>query len=151
MVTILKSFGKKIVHLFSFMDVPKKSIVFICIGNACRSQMAEGFARHYGQDQFRIFSAGSHPTGWIAPEATQVMAEKGVALTGQWSKSIAALPLQEFDYIITMGCGISCPTLKGKKRIDWEIPDPIGQPPEVFRKVRDEIEEKVGYLLRDIT
>jgi arsenate reductase (thioredoxin) len=130
------------------MSNPTKSILFVCIGNACRSQMAEGFARHYGGDKILTFSAGSRPAGFVAPLAIEVMKEKGIDISQHYSKGIEELPRQSFDYVITMGCGDECPWVKGAHRLDWQIADPIGKPIKFFRQVRDEIEEKVKALIR---
>lgn len=123
-----------------------KSVLFVCVGNACRSQMAEGFARHLGPPELAVYSAGSRPAGFVAPQAVEAMKEKGISLAGQFSKGVGEVPL-EFDVVVTMGCGDSCPTVKAKRKMDWDIPDPIGGPPQFFRKVRDEIEAKVRVLL----
>lgn len=124
-----------------------KSILFVCIGNACRSQMAEGFARHLGLPGLVVYSAGSHPAGFVAPGAIEVMKEKGIDISRHYSKGIGEIPLIEFDILVTMGCGDSCPVVNAKQRIDWQIPDPIGRSSEFFRQVRDEIEAKVRTLL----
>lgn len=126
---------------------PENSFFFICIGNACRSQMAEGFARHLSKKETQVFSAGSQPAGFVAPLAMEVMAEKGIDISKHYSKSVDEIPNQTFDVIITMGCGDACPYLKGHRRLDWEIADPIGESKEFFRRVRDEIEEEVRLLL----
>ncbi|MBI2082456.1 MAG: arsenate reductase ArsC [Deltaproteobacteria bacterium] len=124
-----------------------KSIVFVCIGNACRSQMAEGFSRHYAGDTYLIYSAGSHPLGFVVSETVKVMKEKGIDISRHRSKGINDLPDIEFDIAVLMGCGDRCPTLKAKKRIEWDIPDPVGRPLDFFRETRDLIEEKVKQLL----
>lgn len=128
-----------------------KSIIFVCVGNACRSQMAEGFARHYAPQDVKVFSTGSHPAGFVAPEAIRAMAEQGIDISAHWSKHIDELPGRKFDYVVTMGCGDACPAVPAIERIDWQIPDPIGRGPEYFRSVRDLIEEKVKKLLEKIT
>lgn len=132
------------------MDSTKKSIVFVCIGNACRSQMAEGLARHLGQDIWEVHSAGSNPAGFVAPLSLEVLQEKGIELSHHFSKGIPDLPKQDFDYVVTMGCGDRCPTLSGKKRLDWQIPDPIGESKEFFREVRDDLEKRIRELLEEL-
>lgn len=127
-----------------------KSILFVCVGNACRSQMAEGFARAYGPKDLAVFSAGSHPAGFVAREAIESMKEKGIDLSRHYSKGLEEIPLMEFDYAVTMGCGDYCPTVKTKHRVDWQISDPIGRGTDYFRKVRDEIEEKVRELIEGL-
>lgn len=127
-----------------------KSIVFVCVGNACRSQMAEGFARAYGPKDLVVFSAGSRPAGFVADEAVEGMQEKGIDISRHESKGISKLPLMEFDYVVTMGCGDACALVPAKHRLDWNIPDPIGRGIEYFRQVRDDLEKKVRELLQKI-
>ena len=122
-------------------------IVFVCVENSCRSQMAEGFAKVFGKGRVEAFSAGSRPSGKINQTAVEVMKEIGVDISKQGSKGFDALPYKEFDLLITMGCGDECPFVPAKKRIDWQIRDPKGQSIEVFREVRDQIREKVLNLL----
>ncbi|MCC6273377.1 MAG: arsenate reductase ArsC [Deltaproteobacteria bacterium] len=129
---------------------PSQSILFVCIGNACRSQMAEGLARHLGGGAVEAFSAGSRPAGFVAAGAIEVMKEIGVDISGQASKSVEAFRGQDFDVVVTMGCGDACPWVPAKRRLDWKIPDPIGQSPEFFRKVRGQIEGLVRDLLAEI-
>lgn len=127
-----------------------KSILFVCVGNACRSQMAEGFARAYGPEDLVVYSAGSNPAGFVARESVEGMKEKGIDISRHYSKGVGDLPLEEFDWVVTMGCGDFCPTVKAGKRIDWQIPDPIGRGIDYFRQVRGLIEEKVSELLSEI-
>ena len=127
--------------------MPKK-LLFVCIGNSCRSQMAEGFARALGKDDVEAWSAGSKPTGRVNPNAIAVMKEKGIDISRHESKKISDLPLHEWDVIITMGCGDACPYVPGKQRLDWPLPDPVNKPIEEFRKVRDDIESRVKSLLK---
>lgn len=127
-----------------------QSLLFVCIGNACRSQMAEGLARHLGGESVRAHSAGSRPAGFVAPLAIEVLRERGIDISQQHSKSVAEFQGQSFDYVVTMGCGDACPWLPAKVRLDWQIPDPIGRPVEFFRQVRDEIETKIRSLLEAI-
>jgi len=128
-----------------------KTLLFVCIGNACRSQIAEGFARALGGNSVKAFSAGSRPAGFVALKAIEVMAEKGIDISGQSSKGLSDLPNQEFDAIVTMGCGDACPSLPAKHRLDWQIPDPIGKPIEFFREVRDQIEAEVKSLITSLS
>ena len=122
-------------------------ILFVCVENSCRSQMAEGFARMYGKVKIEVFSAGSRSSGKVNQTAVEVMKEIGIDIGKQGSKGFDALPYKEFDLLITMGCGDECPFVPAKKRIDWQIRDPKGQSIEVFREVRDLIKEKVLILL----
>ncbi len=126
-----------------------KKTLFVCIGNSCRSQMAEGFARSLGRGVLEAWSAGSKPLGLISPQAAAVMAERGIDISEQWSKGLGELPPGPWDYVVTMGCGDACPFVPAVAKLEWEIPDPWGKPDEEFRRVRDLIEEKVRALLAD--
>lgn len=131
-------------------------LIFVCVENSCRSQIAEGFARYYGKEMFlrgkgeaiSVQSAGSRPSGIVNPMAVDVMKEKGIDISNQKSKGLDTLPRDNFDFVVTMGCGDECPTVSARKRIDWQIKDPKGASIEVFREVREEIEKKVLELLR---
>jgi arsenate reductase len=112
--------------------------------------MAEGFARTLGPKDLVVYSAGSAPAGFVAREAIEGMKEKGIDISTHFSKGLDKIPMIEFDYAVTMGCGDYCPTVKSKKKMDWRIVDPLGQGPEFFRKVRDEIEKKVRDLLAQL-
>ncbi|MFH1347104.1 MAG: arsenate reductase ArsC [Candidatus Margulisiibacteriota bacterium] len=120
----------------------KKKILFACIGNCCRSQMAEGFGKKIAGDKFEIYSAGSHPAGYVHPDAIAGMKEVGIDISSQYSKGFNEIP-KEFDYIVTMGCGEECPLVAAKQRLDWQIPDPIGRGIDFFREVRDELKGRV--------
>jgi protein-tyrosine-phosphatase len=128
-----------------------KRIVFVCVENSNRSQMAEAFARMHGRGRVEAYSAGSRPSGKVNPKAAQAMKEIGYDLTAHRSKSLADLAGQEFDVAVTMGCGDECPFIRAKERQDWQIPDPKAMPPEEFRAVRDLIESKVKALLEMIS
>lgn len=127
-------------------------ILFVCIGNSCRSQMAEAFANHLGQGKVRAESAGSHPLGTIIPETHKVLLEKGIRLDGHWSKGLRDVPVKEMDVVVGMGCEVACPVPPGFRGrvIEWNIPDPYGNDLDYFRSVRDMIEENVSALLRDL-
>ncbi|MBI1909440.1 MAG: arsenate reductase ArsC [Deltaproteobacteria bacterium] len=127
-----------------------KSILFICVGNACRSQMAEGFARAYGPEDLIVYSAGSNPAGFVAREAVEFMEEKGIDISKHYSKGVSNIPIKEFDVAVTMGCGDYCPAVKTKTIIHWQIPDPFGRSQEFFREVGDDLETKVGELLKTV-
>ena len=122
-------------------------IVFVCIENSCRSQIAEAFAHIYGGPNLEVYSAGSRPSGQVNPKAIAAMKEIGYDLTTHASKSLGELPPVEFDAAITMGCGDECPHLRAKMHADWGIPDPKHLSPEEFRAVRDLIANKVRDLL----
>ncbi len=125
----------------------KVKVLFLCIGNSCRSQMAEGWAKHLAGDKLDVYSAGSKPSGIVSANAVSVMKEVGVDISSQSSKGFADLPHKEFDYVITMGCGDVCPFYPAKQKLDWQIEDPIGQGLDVFRRARDEIGARVKLLL----
>jgi arsenate reductase len=128
----------------------KKKIVFVCVENARRSQMAQGFAEAFGQGKIEVHSAGSSPSSSIDPSVIQVMKEKGIDVSSKRPKSLNELPSMETDYLVTMGCEETCPAVPAKKIIEWEIPDPKGKPIETFREVRNMIERKVKGFLRQI-
>ena len=126
----------------------KKRVVFVCVENSNRSQMAEAFARIHGGDRIEAYSAGSRPSGRVNPKAVEAMREKGYDLTAHQSKSLNDLPNGDFDAAVTMGCGDECPNPRAKRRADWQIPDPKQMTPEQFREVRDLIETNVKKLLQ---
>jgi len=127
-----------------------KRVVFVCVENSNRSQMAEAFARIHGADKVEAFSAGSHPSGRVNPKAVEAMNELGYDLTRHVSKGLNEFNGQEFDAAVTMGCGDECPLFFAKRRLDWQIPDPKEMSPEQFRAVRDLIEAKVKELLQTL-
>ena len=122
-------------------------IVFVCVENSCRSQIAEAFARLYAGANLEVYSAGSRPSGQVNPKAIASMAEIGYDLTTHASKSLDDLPKVDFDAAITMGCGDECPLLRAKQRVDWGIPDPKHLSPDEFRQVRDLIADRVRALI----
>ncbi len=126
----------------------KPRVAFICVGNSCRSQMAEGFAKASGAVD--AWSAGSKPTGSVHPTAITLMKEKGIDLSSCRSKGLQDLPSGKWDAIVTMGCGDACPAIPADKRIDWALPDPIHLPEGEFRNVRDEIERRVRALINEL-
>jgi len=112
--------------------------------------MAEGFARNLGEGIIEAYSAGSRPSGKINPEAIRVMQELGIDISFQRSKGFDQLPVKEFDYVITLGCQDVCPFVPAKQHIDWNIEDPQGKDVEFFRKVRDDIADKVKELIKNV-
>jgi arsenate reductase len=132
------------------LNNPKRRILFVCVENSNRSQMAEAFARRHGGDQVEAHSAGSRPSGKINPRAVQFMRETGYDLSAHASKSLDDLPQGEYDAVVTMGCGDACPHVRAGRREECAIPDPKELPDEEFRKVRDLIEEKVKELLASL-
>jgi protein-tyrosine-phosphatase len=129
------------------MTDPRLNLLFVCIENSNRSQMAEAFARLHGGDHVFAASAGSRPSGVVNPRAIEFMREKGFDLTQQHSKGLDDLPAVTWDYIVTMGCGDACPTLPALHRLDWELQDPRHLSDEGFREVRDRIESLVTALI----
>lgn len=126
-----------------------KKILFVCIENSNRSQMAQAFATIHGNVRVQAFSAGSKPSGKINPKAIEAMRELGYDLSAHASKSLDEVKeYAPFDIVVTMGCGDACPWMPSKEHIDWDIPDPRNMEPEDFRKVRDLIETKVLDLIR---
>lgn len=124
-----------------------RRILFVCVENSCRSQIAEAFARLHGQDSIEPYSAGSRPSGEVNPKAIQSMREIGYDLSHHDSKSLSEIPDLEYDVAVTMGCGDECPYVRAREREDWNIPDPKAMDASDFRKVRDMIETKVKELL----
>lgn len=122
-------------------------VLFVCVENANRSQMAEAFARLHGGAQVEAHSAGSRPSGVINPKAVRFMAELDYDLTTHGSKSLDEIAGIDFDAVITMGCGDSCPWVPAKRREDWALPDPKHMDDEAYRAVRDDISERVRGLL----
>jgi protein-tyrosine-phosphatase len=125
-----------------------KRLLFICVENSCRSQMAEAFARiHCGED-LEAYSAGSRPSGVVNPKAIESMKEIGYDLSTHLSKSLEDLPDVKWDLVATMGCGDECPYIRAERREDWDIPDPKNMEPDEFRNVRDLIEKKVRDAIK---
>jgi len=128
----------------------RKRVLFVCIHNSCRSQMAEGFARHLGGDLVEAHSAGSAPCGEVDAGAIETMREIGIDTSGHTSKSLDDIPQVEYDFVATMGCGDACPMIRTKHREDWGIVDPKGKQPEDYRVARSAIESRVKQLLTEI-
>ncbi|MBU6236237.1 MAG: arsenate reductase ArsC [Planctomycetes bacterium] len=124
-----------------------KKVLFVCVENSNRSQMAEAFARMHGAGKVEAFSAGSRPSGRVNPKAIQAMSELGYDLSVHQSKGLDGFNGQEVEVAVTMGCGDECPLVHAKQRVDWQIPDPRDMTPDEFRGVRDLIETKVKQLV----
>jgi arsenate reductase (thioredoxin) len=124
-----------------------KKVLFVCVENSNRSQMAEAFARMHGEGRVESASAGSKPSGRVNPKAVAAMKELGYDLTAHASKGLDDFNGRNIDVAVTMGCGDECPLVKAGQRVDWKIPDPRDMTPEEFRDVRDLIERKVKDLL----
>ncbi len=127
-----------------------KKLLFVCIENSNRSQMAQAFAKMYGGDAVEAYSAGSRPSGKINPKAIGAMNELGYDLAAHSSKSLQEIPQGEYDFVATMGCGDECPWIPAKRREDWDIPDPRHMEMDEFRKVRDLIGEKVKAVIESL-
>ena len=132
------------------MTTTRKRVLFVCVENSNRSQMAEAFARLHGGEQVEAYSAGSRPSRQVNPKAIESMKEVGYDLSIHQSKGLDEFKGQEFDAAVTMGCGDACPFVDAKRRVDWQIPDPKALPPEQFRDVRNLIEQKVKELLASL-
>jgi arsenate reductase len=126
------------------------SVLFVCVENSCRSQMADGWARAIGGAAVESYSAGSRPSGSVNPLAVAVMGERGIDISKARSKGFAELPVEAFDYVVGMGCGDTCPLVAGKEHRNWQIDDPKGKDITYFRACRDAIEAYVRQLLREI-
>src|SRR3989338_6814641 len=123
------------------------SVVFVCVANSFRSQMAEAIAKSIAGRDWEIWSAGSNPSGRVHPLAIQLMAELNLDLSCHRSKGVTELPPKQWDYVVTMGCGDRCPTLQATHRLDWAIPDPAALPPDEARQVRDRLVQQIRALL----
>ena len=126
-----------------------KKVLFVCVENSCRSQIADGFAKVLGKGKIESYSAGSRPSGKVNPDAIQIMQEAGIDISKAQSKGFQDLGIKEFDYVVTMGCQDTCPFVPAKEHIDWQIEDPKGKDQTFFRKTRDLIKEKVEQLIRE--
>ncbi|HCC34005.1 MAG TPA: arsenate reductase ArsC [Clostridiales bacterium] len=127
-----------------------KRILFVCVENSNRSQMAEAFGRIHGGHDVEVYSAGSRPSGVVSQRAVEAMREVDYDLTTHASKSLAEVPDLEYDLVVTMGCGDACPSVRARRREDWAIPDPKHLAPAEFRKLRDMIEGKVKQAIADL-
>src|SRR6266478_3742715 len=132
------------------VDSTRKRILFVCVENSNRSQMAEAFARLHGGERVEAYSAGSRPSGRVNPRAVEFMAERGYDLGRHRSKGLAEVPDVEYDAAVTMGCGDECPLVRARRREDWGIPDPKNLSADEFRKIRGLIEQKVKILLASL-
>ena len=130
------------------MGVP--SVLFVCVHNAGRSQMAAGYLQHLAGDRVRVFSAGSAPADSINPGAVAAMAEEGIDITDSTPELLEPETVRNSDVVITMGCGDACPIFPGKRYEDWVLEDPAGQGIDTIRVIRDEIKARVVGLLAEI-
>jgi len=128
----------------------KPSVLFVCVHNAGRSQMAAGWVRHLAGDRVRVRSAGSEPAEQINPMAVQAMAEVGIDITANYPKPWTDEIVRAADVVITMGCGDACPIYPGKRYEDWAVDDPAGQDVATVRRIRDEIDRRVQTLVAEL-
>ena len=131
--------------------ITMKKILFVCVENSCRSQMAEGLAGYLGKDILESYSAGSKPSGIVDPNTIRVMQETGIDISAQKSKGFYDLPVKEFDYVISLGCKDICPFFPADNHIEWKIEDPKGKSIEFYRKTRDLIKGKIEELIESIS
>ncbi len=127
-----------------------KGVLFLCIHNAGRSQMAAGFMRHLGTGVVNVYSAGSEPSNSINPSAVEAMLEVGIDIASAQPQIWTMEMLHAVDVVVTMGCGDACPFIPGKKYVDWPLSDPAGKGVEAVRPIRDEIEQLVKGLLAEL-
>lgn len=129
-------------------DTP--TVLFVCVHNAGRSQMAAGYLRHFAGDRVEVLSAGSEPKDQINPTAVEAMAEEGIDIANNTPKVLTMEAVRDSDVVITMGCGDACPIFPGKRYEDWELEDPAGQGIESVRVIRDDIKGRIQALLAEL-
>jgi arsenate reductase len=132
------------------MSNTKATVLFVCVNNAGRSQMAAGYLRHLAGDRVRVLSAGTEPKENINPSAIEAMAEEGIDIANNTPQVLTTESVKESDYVITMGCGDACPFFPGKTYLDWPLDDPAGLGVDGVRPIRDEIRDKVESLIAEI-
>ena len=128
----------------------RPTVIFLCVHNAGRSQMAAGFMRHLAGDRVEVLSGGSDPAATLNPTVVEAMAERDIDITTRTPRRWTDEDLHAADVIVTMGCGDECPVIPGKRYVDWELDDPSGQSIEKVRAIRDEIESRVRSLLDEL-
>ncbi|GAA1615607.1 MULTISPECIES: arsenate reductase ArsC [Leucobacter] len=131
-------------------ETQKPSVLFVCVHNAGRSQMAAGYLRHLAGDRVEVRSAGSMPAEQINPVAVEAMREEGIDITAEAPKVLTTEAVQDSDVVITMGCGDACPFFPGKRYEDWKLDDPAGQGIESVRPIRDDIRGRIETLLAEL-
>ncbi|MCC8451128.1 arsenate reductase ArsC [Streptomyces rochei] len=131
-------------------SAPLASVLFVCVHNAGRSQMAAGFLRHLAGDRIEVRSAGSLPGDRVNPAAVEAMKEVGIDIAGAEPRVLTTEAVQASDYVITMGCGDACPVFPGKKYLDWALEDPAGKGVEAVRPIRDAIRTRIEALIAEI-
>ena len=132
------------------MEKPKASVMFVCVHNAGRSQMAAGYLKQLGGNDVEVRSSGTAPAESVNPAVVEVMLEEGIDISQNKPKLLTVDDVRVSDYVITMGCGDTCPIFPGKKYLDWPLQDPAGQGPDAVRPIRDEIKTLVEDLLAEI-
>ena len=132
------------------MRTQKPSVLFVCVHNAGRSQMAAGYLRHLGQGRIDVLSAGSAPADSINPAAVEAMAEEGIDISAESPKILTTEAVQVSDVVVTMGCGDTCPFYPGKRYEDWVLEDPAGKGVESVRPIRDDIRRRVEELIAEL-
>ena len=128
----------------------KASVLFVCVHNAGRSQMAAGYLRHLAGDRVEVRSAGTEPGEKVNPSAVAAMAEEGIDISANFPKKLTEEAVKGSDYVITMGCGDTCPFFPGKTYLDWPLDDPAGQGVDAVRPIRDAVRAKVEALIAEI-
>ena len=132
------------------MSDKKATVLFVCVHNAGRSQMAAGYLQHLAGDRVQVLSAGTEPKDQVNPSAIAAMAEEGIHIAHSTPKVLTTESVQDSDYVITMGCGDACPFFPGKTYLDWPLSDPAGKGVDEVRPIRDEIRAKVEALIAEI-
>lgn len=132
------------------MSEPKATVLFVCVHNAGRSQMAAGYLQALAGDRIQVLSAGTQPKDQVNPSAIEAMAEEGIDIANNVPKVLSDETVKDSDYVITMGCGDACPFFPGKTYLDWPLNDPAGKGVEEVRPIRDEIRAKVEALIAEI-
>lgn len=130
--------------------MPRPTVLFVCVHNAGRSQMAAGYLQHLAGDRVEVLSAGSTPADAVNPMAVAAMAEEGIDLRGRQPRVLDVDDVRAADAVITMGCGDACPVFPGKRYEDWQLDDPAGRPLEEVRRIRDDIKTRVERLLAEL-
>ncbi len=133
------------------MTTTKPSVLFVCVHNAGRSQMAAGYLTHLAGDRIEVRSAGSQPANQINPVAAAAMAEEGIDITGEQPKILTTDAVRASDVVITMGCGDTCPYYPGKRYEDWVLDDPAGQGIDAVRPIRDDIRRRIEHLISELS
>lgn len=133
------------------MTEPKPSVLFVCVHNAGRSQMAAGYLRHLSGGKIDVYSAGSMPADQINQTAVEAMLEEGIDIASEQPKILTTEAVQASDVVITMGCGDACPFFPGKRYEDWKLDDPAGQGIDAVRQIRDDIKQRIEQLISELT